>query len=283
MATSKLTNFPKSTAEIEITIPWSEVKQSYESVMQTVVKGAEVSGFRKGKAPRKMVEEKIEKTKLYEEVIRQIVPKAYSEAIQQNKIVPVAAPKVDVVAAKENEDWVVKTTVALKPKVDLKNYKEKIQELKKSKVKIWTPGSGGEKKQEETKPTLDEIVKVLLEATEIELSDLLVADEANRLLSNLLDQTQKLGLTVEQYLLSKGKTSEQLRAEYALQAANNLKIEFILGEIADSQQITVTQKDLDELIAKVKDPAEQLRLKKDSYYLAHLIRQQKTIDYLNTL
>lgn len=282
MATSKLTNLPKSTAEIEITIPWSEIKQSYETVMQNLVKGAEMSGFRKGKAPRKLVEEKVEKPKLYEEVIRQVVPKAYSEAIQQNKIVPVAAPKVDVVKAKENEDWVVKTTVALKPKINLKNYKQKLQELKKSKVKIWTPQSS-EKKEEPAKPSLDEIIKALLEEIEIELSDILVADEANRLLSNLIDQTQKLGISVEQYLLSKGKTSEQLRAEYAQQAANNLKIEFILAEIADSQQITVSQKDLDELIAKVKDPAEQERLKKDSYYLAHLIRQQKTIDFLNAL
>lgn len=282
MATSKLTNLPKSTAEIEITIPWSEIKQSYETVMQNLVKGAEMSGFRKGKAPRKLVEEKVEKPKLYEEVIRQVVPKAYSEAIQQNKIVPVAAPKVDVVKAKENEDWVVKTTVALKPKINLKNYKQKLQELKKSKVKIWTPQSS-EKKEEPAKPSLDEIIKALLEEIEIELSDILVTDEANRLLSNLIDQTQKLGISVEQYLLSKGKTSEQLRAEYAQQAANNLKIEFILAEIADSQQITVSQKDLDELIAKVKDPVEQERLKKDSYYLAHLIRQQKTIDFLNAL
>ena len=118
---------------------------------------------------------------------------------------------------------------------------------------------------------------------EVELSDLLISEEANRLLANLVDQTQKLGLTVEQYLISKGKTSEQLRAEYAKQAAKNLSIEFALVEIADKENITVTPEDLEKIIAKVEKPEEREKLKQDSYYLAHLLRQQKTLDFLSNL
>ena len=220
MSKSVVKLLPKQTAEIEITIPWSEIKDSFEKVFAEVSKDVEVPGFRKGKAPKNLLEKNINRSKIYEEVVRQVIPKAYQEAVTTNNLKPVTAPKIEVVKAKENEDWVVKATLALKPKIDLKNYKEKISQLKSGKAKIWTPGAAAEK-EKPTGPSLDEIVNTLLEATDVELSDILIEEEANRLLAQLIDQTQKLGLTIEQYLIAKGKTSETLRAEYAQTAIKN--------------------------------------------------------------
>lgn len=283
MINSTVKQLPKATAEVEITIPWDEIKDTYNRYVEKAVSEMEVPGFRKGKAPKNIAEKNINKTKVYEEVVKEIIPKAYSKAVSDHKLVPVASPKIEILKAKENEDWVVKAILALKPLIKLKNFKEKIAELKKAKTKIWTPGSGQDKQEKDNKPSLDEIINVLLSESEVELSDILVTEEANRLLSNLIDQTQKLGLTIEQYLISKGKTSEQLRTEYAQQAAKNLQIEFVLSEIADKENITVTQQDIDNIIAKVEKEEERERLKKDSYYLAHLLRQQKTLDFLSSL
>lgn len=282
MITSILKELPKATVELELTIPWTDISETYKKIFDQVVSEFEYAGFRKGKVPPKIVEENVNKSKVYQEVIKQIIPKAYQEAIIEHKLKPVITPKIEVLKAKDNEQWVVKATVALKPKVNLKNYKEKIRAFKKTQVKIWTPGTKEEEKKDK-KPSLDDIVKILLEETEVELSDLLISEEANRMLSGLLDQTQKLGLTVEQYLVAKGKTTEQIRAEYAADAAKNLKLEFILAEIADSENITVSDKDLQDILAKVEKPEEKERLRKDSYYLAHLIRQQKTLDFLYNL
>lgn len=283
MSTSTVKQLPKSTAELEIHIPWEEIKSTYEKILDRVVSETELPGFRKGKAPKDLVNKNLNKSKLYEEVVKEIIPKAYREEIQKHKLLPVIPPKVEVLKAKEEEEWTVKATLALKPKIDLKNYKEKIRELKKSKVKIWTPGSGEKKDEESKKPSLDEIIKVLSSEATVELSDLLIEQEANRLLSDLIDQTQKLGLTVEQYLMAKGKTTESIRVEYATQAARNLAIEFVIAEIADQEKITVTQDDLDKLIDKAEKEEEKEKLRRDSYYLAHLIRQQKTLDFLGNL
>lgn len=282
MITSKVNELPKATVELEIHIPWTDISDTYKKIFEIVVSEFEFKGFRKGKVPEKIVQENINKSKIYQEVIKEIVPKAYQQAITEHRLIPVISPKVEVLKAKENEEWVIKATVALKPKVDLKNYKEKIRVFKKSKPKIWTPGQKEEEKKD-NKPSLDELVKILLEEIQIELSDLLVEQEANRLLSQLLDQTQKLGLTVEQYLVAKGKTTEQIRAEYAQDATKNLKLEFVLSEIADRENITVTSEDLEKILAKVEKPEEKEKLKKDSYYLAHLLRQQKTLDFLYNL
>ena len=284
MITSTIKQLPKSTVEMEIKISWDEIKVTYEKIFDQVTKELELPGFRKGKAPKELVEKNVNKTKIFEEVIREIIPKAYANAIKEHNLQPIISPKIEVMKAKENEEWVVKATIALRPKVTLKSYKEKIREAKKPKAKIWTPGEPKEKESKETKkPDLDLIINTLLTEAEVEISDLMISEEANRLLADLLDQVRKLGMTVEQYLLAKGKTTEQLRAEYAIQASKNLSVEFILAEIADLEKITVGNEDIEKLLEKVEKPEEKEKLRKDSYYLAHLIRQQKTLDFLYNL
>jgi FKBP-type peptidyl-prolyl cis-trans isomerase (trigger factor) len=281
MSTSTLKQLPKATVEMDILIPWGEVQESYQKILDTVVATTEIEGFRKGKAPKNLVEQKVDKTKLYNQVIQELVPHIYASEVKKNNLIPVTNPKIEVKKAKEGQDWLITATIALKPVIKLKNYKEKIKDLKKSKVKIWVPGK--DKKEEDKKLTLDEMMQVLSQEIEVELSDILLSEEANRLLSDLVDQTQKLGMTVEQYLMAKGKTTEQIRAEYAKQAQTNLTIQFGLLEIAETEKITVLPKDIDDILAKVADEQQREKLRKDSYYLAHLIRQQKTIDFLSNL
>lgn len=285
MATAIVKQLPKQTVEIEMTLPWDEIKVEYQKVFDEVAASMELPGFRKGKAPKKMVEENINRAKIYEEVLKRVVPKAYAEKIKENNIEPVSSPKVEVIEAKEGTAWKLKATIALKPKINLKKYKEKISDLNKSKkTKIWLPGE--EKKVEEKKdlkPTLNELMDTLVSEVEIELSDLLIEEEVNKLLSALIDQTAKLGMTVEQYTQAKGTTSDKLRQEYTNEALKNLTVEFALAEIADVEKITVSKEDIDALIGKIENKEEQTRLRSQSYYLAHLIRQQKTLDYLGSL
>jgi len=281
MSQSKINYLPKSTVEVEISIPWREIKTTYDEYLKNVSREAEVKGFRKGKAPKNLVEENLNKNRLYEEVIKKIVPKAYSQAIQDHDLKPIISPRLEISKAKINEDWLIKAIISLKPKISLKNYKQKISDARKAKVKIWTPGQDKDKKED--KLSLDEIIKILLDEVEVELSDEIISNEANRLLADLVDQTRQVGLTIEQYLISKGKTNEQLRAEYANTAKRNLTLEFALMAIADQEKITVEKTDIDKLLDKVENKNDKEKLAKDTYYLAHLIRQQKTLDFLNTL
>src|SRR5438477_654144 len=99
--TSTIKQLPKATVELEMTIPWKDVQGTYEKIFDQVVKDAELPGFRKGKAPREMVEKSIDKTKVYQEVIKEIVPKAFSAAVKEHNLSPITSPKVDVLEAKE--------------------------------------------------------------------------------------------------------------------------------------------------------------------------------------
>lgn len=278
VAVNRLAN---GTIELTITIPWSDIQTTYNKVVEEFVREAEISGFRKGKAPRELVEKQLDKTKIYEEVLKQVVPGAYADAIKQESISPIVSPRIEVIAAKEGSDWQFKAQTCEKPEVKLGDYHEAIKKIKPtSQPKIWVPGKTN---KEETKPaelTLNEILKSLLGSCQVQIPTLLVEDEVNRMLSRLVDQTQKLGLTVEQYLVSQGKTTESLRAEYQDQAAKTLALEFILEAIADQEKIEVGDEELEKIIKETKDSKEQEALRSQKYYLATILRRQKTLDKL---
>lgn len=277
VAVNRLAN---GTIELTITIPWLDVKTTYDQVVEEFVKEAELPGFRKGKAPRKLVEEKLDKTKVYEEVLKQIVPKTYTNAVKQENLTPIISPRVEIIAAKEDEDFQFRAQICEKPEVKLGNYKEAIGKLKKEKqTKIWVPGKT-DKEEKPAELTLDEILKALLKTNQVQVPTLLVEDEVNRMLSRLIDQTQKLGLTVEQYLVSQGKTTETLRTEYIEQANRNLALEFILEAIADNEKIQVSDEETERVIKAAKDIKEQEALRAQKYYLATILRRQKTLDKL---
>lgn len=274
---------PKSEIILTVTVKQDEVKTSYVKALEKIAAEAEIKGFRKGKAPTSLVEKEVDKKIIYEETLKNVISESYKQAVEQEKIRPIIPPKAELVSTEEGKDWVIKFTACVKPSVKLKEYKKAIQNLKASKKpKLIVPGKP-EPDEKETKPTLDELLTTLLTEAEVEISDLLAEEEANRQLSKLLDQLQKLGLTVDQYIASKNTNVENLRAGYLNQAKDTLKLEFILDEIANSENITVTDEDIKKALESVPDEKEKEALKKEQYYLSAILRKQKTIQFLENL
>lgn len=271
-----LNKLPKSTFELTITLPWTEVKSHHDKLTSEFVKEVEVKGFRKGKAPKKLAEEKVDKDKIFQEVIKQIVPEAYLKAIEQHNIHPLVNPKIELMSFKEGEDWTFKATTCEKAEVDLDNYKEAIKSFT-AKSKIIIPG------KEPQPPKLEELLDVLTDSVKVEIPDLLKESEVNRLLAKFLDEIKALGLTLEQYLSSVGKSPEQLRNEYTQKGERDLRLEFILDKIASDENITVTPEEIEEVIKKTEDKKSQEALRQNSYLLATMIRQQKTLDFVKNL
>jgi FKBP-type peptidyl-prolyl cis-trans isomerase (trigger factor) len=272
------------TLEITITVPWADVDTTYKSVFARMVAEAELPGFRKGKAPANLVEEQTDKTKVYEEVIRQLVPKAYSDAVTEHTLKPIMMPKIELKEAAEGKDWVVLATTCTKPTVTLGDYKKGVQELKATKAKkIWVPGQDAPKPEDEEKEkkiTLDELIDAVLANITIAIPPILLEHEVNHQLSGLLDQARKLGLTIEQYLASTNRTADGLREEYTRLAGRTLSLEFALETIADAEKIEATDEDIQKVLAGAKSEEEKKTLEKEKYYLTSMLRRQKTIDFL---
>lgn len=82
-----------------------------------------VPGFRKGKAPRKMIEKLYGAEVFFEDAANAIIPEAYAKAADESGLEIVSQPKIDVVQLKKDEPFIFSAVVAVKPDVELGKYK----------------------------------------------------------------------------------------------------------------------------------------------------------------
>ena len=276
--TSAIQKQDDGTIILTITIPAALVKTTRDTLIAEAVKSADMPGFRKGKAPKKLVEESLNTEKIKEETLRKLLPDAYIEAVKTHKIKPIINPQIHVQKLEDGKDWQYTATTCEMPDVDLGNYKKAIGAVT-AKSKIVIPG----KEEATTEAKLDDIVKALLETVKVSIPKVLIDSETERLLAQTLDEIKRLGLTLDQYLGSTGRTAEALKAEYEQKAIADMKFEFALQKISETEKITVEEKEIDEAIQKAKDEAERKHLEGNRYMLASILRQQKTLDFLKNL
>lgn len=285
-----LTWLPKKTFEILVTIPWEKISAAKKKAISQAAKSIEIKGFRKGNAPEKVVAESLGTQKVLELTLQEIVGESYQQALSSLGLRPIISPKIELVSTKENEAWQIKFTACEEPEVKLGEYKAALKK-ELAGAKIWTPDKEINPKKEEAKEDpetkkaekLQKTLDWLIANIKVEISDLLLENEVARKLSDLLDQTQKLGLSVEQYLSSTGKTAEGIKEEYRKQVQNNLAIEFILRSIAEAEKIAVSPEEIDKAVSEAKTEEEKKALTAQKYLLAGLLRQQKTLDFLANL
>lgn len=289
MFTYKTEKLPKNTTELKVTVPWTDIQEEYEKAFQIIHKEFEMQGFRKGKVPEDLARKNIKKDDVYNQLVRSLLPRIYDDIVAKENLKPLISPQINLSKAKENEDWEILFKTAEKPVVELGDYKKIIQDAKQSskKADIWVPGKDIEKnKQEEEKlkqKALQAALGALLNHVKVEISELIIQEELNQRLTTLVDDIQKVGLTVDSYLKSKNLTMEDLRNQHAKEIEDTYRLEFILQEIADKEGIQVEKEDLEKLFAGIKDEKEKQMAQQQAYFYASIMRKQKTLEYINSL
>lgn len=265
------------TIQLTITIPTDRIQKAWQEEIEKVVTNTTIEGFRKGKAPKNLVEDRVDKEKIREEVLRKLLPKAYLDAIEEHSVKPIMNPKIHIQKVDDNKDWEFSATVCELPEISLNAYKDAIKKVT-AKGKIIVPG-----KEEQAGPSLDEVVQALLTSVSVTIPSILTEAEVERLLSQLLEEIKRLGLSLDQYLASTKKTIEEIKAEYQKKAENDIKLEFTLHKIAEEEKIEVAQKEIDEALLAIKDETERKNLQGNLPVVTNILRQQKTLDYLKNL
>lgn len=110
-------------ATLKITAPAAEVNAGYKKAVQKIADQANIPGFRKGKAPRAIIEMHYGKEAVKQEAFEIVANKAYSEALDQEKLIPVSDPKVEESTFEEGKDMELTIKVTLKPEPELGEYK----------------------------------------------------------------------------------------------------------------------------------------------------------------
>ena len=113
----------KNTVEFTITISAEKFNAAVDEAFKKNVKKITVPGFRKGKAPRKLIEKTYGEGIFYDDAIDSVLPEAYDEAVKELGLEPVDMPKVDVKEIGKDKDLVILASVTVKPEVKLGEYK----------------------------------------------------------------------------------------------------------------------------------------------------------------
>ena len=82
--------------KLTVEVPFEELKPSLDAAYGKIAKQVNVPGFRKGKVPARVIEQRFGRGAVLEEAVNDALPKAYDEALRENSIVPVGRPEIDV-------------------------------------------------------------------------------------------------------------------------------------------------------------------------------------------
>ncbi|NMA02589.1 MAG: trigger factor [Clostridia bacterium] len=115
----------KKQVEITIEVDEKQVDEGLNYAYKKIVKQVNIPGFRKGKVPRKIIEQRFGVEVFYEEAIDYLMPKAYMEAMEKvaEDFEIVGKPDVDIVQMEQGKPFIFKAKVEVKPEFELGEYK----------------------------------------------------------------------------------------------------------------------------------------------------------------
>ena len=113
----------KNMAKLTVEVPAENVEKAIQGAYNKMKKSINIPGFRKGKAPRQLIEKMYVKEVFYNDAIDAMLPSAYSDAVEECGEEIVSHPQIDVVQIESGKPFVFTATVAVKPAVELGEYK----------------------------------------------------------------------------------------------------------------------------------------------------------------
>ena len=145
----KVETLEKNMAKLTIEMPAEDVEKAMQAVYAKTKGKFSIPGFRKGHAPRKMIEQMYGKGIFLEDAVNDLLPEAYEKAAEESGLDIVSQPELSFETVEVGKDVVFTATVAVKPEVTLGEYKG--LEVKKQSVEVTEEDVMNEIKKEQDK------------------------------------------------------------------------------------------------------------------------------------
>ena len=139
----------KNMAKLTIEVPAEELEKAMQNAYLRAKNRITIPGFRKGKAPRKMIEQMYGKGIFLEDAANALIPEQYSKALEECDLEIVSQPEIDVTQIEPGKAFIFTAEVAVKPEVTLGEYKG--LEVPKSETEVTDEEIEAELKKEQEK------------------------------------------------------------------------------------------------------------------------------------
>jgi len=107
---------------LTVEVPFDELKPSVSAAYQRIAASVNLPGFRKGKVPNSLIDQRIGRGAVLDEAVNEHLPAAYSQAVRDHEVVPLGQPEVDVTEFADGGDLKFTAEVDVRPTIELPDY-----------------------------------------------------------------------------------------------------------------------------------------------------------------
>lgn len=120
---------PESKVEMKVVLPWEEWQGEIEHAKDGMAKSVKLPGFRPGKVPKNMVEQRFGKQAIMVEAAEHVVSHSYAKALEQEKIDAIGQPEVTLGKVSEGEEFTYSIVTAVMPEVKLASWRDAVKKV----------------------------------------------------------------------------------------------------------------------------------------------------------
>lgn len=277
-----------SEIEIFVEVPAEKFDKYCEEIFEEISKEISVPGFRPGKVPRQIAEKNIKHEEVLKRAAEKAIQETYFPILIEKKIEAIGRPEITITKIARGDSFCYKVKTAVLPEITLPDYKKIARDVRNKKE-----GEGAEEAKEETEKARQkrriEMLKAISDASQMEIPEILVETEKEKMLGELKSGIENMGLNWEDYLFNLKKTEEDLKKEWQTDATIRIKYGLVLRELAERENIQVSAEEVEleteEFLKNLSGDMQADPSLDRSYlrsYIYGIIRNEKVFNFLET-
>lgn len=110
--------------KLNVNVPFDELSQEIDQAYKAIAQQVSIPGFRKGKAPRQLIDARFGRGPILEQVINDMLPTRYQQACEENELKVIGQPKIDIAKIEDNDFVEFTAEVDVRPEVDVPDFSE---------------------------------------------------------------------------------------------------------------------------------------------------------------
>jgi trigger factor len=119
---SAVENLNPTRVRLTVEVPFEELKASLDAAYKKINQQVTVKGFRKGKIPARVIDQRFGRGAVLEEAVNDALPKLYTEAVNEAELNPLGQPEVDITELKDGETLAFTAEVDVRPEIEIPDY-----------------------------------------------------------------------------------------------------------------------------------------------------------------
>ena len=248
--------------KLNVSVPFDELGKEIDQAYKAIAQQVNIPGFRRGKAPRQLIDARFGRGPILEQVVNDMLPTRYEQALAENEINPLGQPEIEVTKIEDNDVVEFTAEVDVRPEIEVPDFSKisvKVPELKLDDdfVQMASEFDTVEELRNSTREQVeenakakqaadirDEVLKAALAESTFALPESVVDEQVHNQLHQLLGQMAHDENAFAQLLEAQGTTREEFDKQSREQAEESVRTQLFLDAVAEQEQPEVSQQEL---------------------------------------